>query len=162
MINDIPSGIYDLDILIPHNHLAVVKQLGFVEQHNLSDDDFCVFEENMTRSISGVIHSPYIEIHLEDANIAEIVSDLIKGNVEADIQVLPLYQDPNYTNRVDFNVFLRNNNGVVTSYINQKDQEDIAYELTVLLNELHEKGIHEADEHIIAKINGLHSLGWIY
>lgn len=162
MIAQIPFGTYNLDILIPAKHLPVVKQLRLVEQHSLSEGDIIVFEENMTRSITGVHHAPYVEMNLESANIEAIVTELIENNIEADIQVQPLYEDEKYTNRVDFNVFLRNNNEVVTSYVNHKEQEDTAYELTVLLNELHEKGIHEADEHIIAKINSLHSLGWLY
>lgn len=161
MMAHTPTGIYDLIVLFPIKHLEAVKQMDFVKEYGLTERNFNTFENNEVRSISGVKHAPYAEMHIENAEILDVISGMIQGGVEADFQVEPLYQDEKYVTSVEFNVYLRNKNGVVTCYTNGKELENAAYELTILLNELNEKGIHEADEHIVAKINSLHSLGWV-
>lgn len=161
MMAHTPTGIYDLTVLFPVKHLEAVKQMDFVKKYGLTERNFNSFENNQVRSISGVKHAPYAEMQIDNAEILDVISGMIQGGVEADFQVEPLYQDEKYVTSVEFNVYLRNKNGVVTCYTNGKELENAAYELTILLNELNEKGIHEADEHIVSKINSLHNLGWV-
>lgn len=149
----IPEGRYNLILVIPEKYLGVMEKTHIVKMYGVHQGDLITFED---------AENPYFEVHFDDADIHEIVSDLVKNQVEADIQVMPLYQDQKYQTRVDFNVYIRNTKDEGTvSYINTKDEENLAYELTELLKELNDNDIHEANTIIAKRINQLHSVGWI-
>ena len=151
----IPTGIFKLNLLIPAQYLAAFKQIDLLDIYTVSPDELFVMDDT---------DRPYFEVDLDDAQISDVVNSLISTKVEADIQVLPLF---NYSDsgeiRVNYNAFIRNIDGVFTCFINSKDEEALAYGLYEALNELNKNNIHEADEIMLNRINELHSLkvGWL-
>lgn len=147
----IPQGQYDLSIIMPGKYLRTIQDSLLLAEHGIFTGELYV--------IDAV--KPYIEIELEDANIQEVVNEMIQKNIEADIEVRP---SVNENMQIDhgFKAYTRHTNEGTVSYVNSIKEDDIAYELTMALNELNEKGIHEADEVLLKRINQSHSIGWVY
>lgn len=151
----IPTGIFKLNLLIPAQYLGAFKQIDLLDIYTVSPDELFIMDDT---------DKPYFEVDLDDAQISEVVNSLISNKVEADIQVLPLFNDSDSgESRVNYNAFIRNIDGVFTCFINSKDEEALAYGLYEALNELNKNNIHEADEIMLNRINELHSLkvGWL-
>lgn len=152
MEQTIPEGRFNLILEIPEKFLSAFGQSSLIQDYSINKTDLVCFEE---------ASQPYFEVNLVDADIKEVVTGLIEAKIEADLQVLPLYQDEHYQTRVSFNAYVRNVKNQTLSYINSKDEEDLAYELKITLGQLNEQGIHEADAVILNRINELHSVGWL-
>ena len=151
----IPTGFFKLNLLIPAQYFDAFKQTDILDIYAVSPDELFIMEDT---------DKPYFEVDLDDAQISDVVNSLISNNVEADIQVLPLFNDSDSGEiRVNYNAFIRNIDGVFTCFINSKDEEALAYGLYEALNELNKNNIHEADEIMLNRINELHSLkvGWL-
>lgn len=148
----IPEGRYNLTILMAEKFLPAFGGSNIIKDHGINKQDLVMFEE---------VEKPYFEVNLNDAEIKDVVNSLIAQKIEADIQVLPLYQDERYQTSVSFNAFVRNRGNKTLSYINSKDEENLAYELQIVLGSLNMNCIHEADQIILHKINDLHPVGWV-
>ncbi len=148
----IPDGHYNLVILMAEKFLSVFTQTCLIHKHGIAVQDLTVFEDS---------EKPYFEVNIEHADISDVVNSLINHDIEADIQVLPLYQDENYKTSVGFNAFVRDCGDQTLCYINSKEEEEAAAELQSMLANLNANGIHEADTLILARINELHSVGWV-
>lgn len=148
----IPEGRYNLTILMAEKFLQVFGGSSIAKDHGLNKQDIVVFED---------VEKPYFEVNLHQVEIKDIVNILIDQKIEADIEVMPLYQDEHYQTSVSFNAFVRNRGSQTLSYINSKDEENLAYELQIVLSSLNLNCIHEADQIISHRINELHPVGWV-
>ena len=147
----VPSGNFKLIVLVPAQYLDAFKQTGLLKTYDKATEDLVIMDES---------EKPYFEVNLDDAYIHDVVMDLMAGKVEADIQVLPLFDD---SEAISYNAFVRNIDNDFKCFINSKDDENSAYELHLALLELNKHNIHEADEIMLKRIDALHSLkvGWL-
>lgn len=147
----VPTGNFKLTILVPAQYMDAFKQTGLLTTYDKANEELVIMDE---------AEKPYFEVNLDDAYIHEVVMDLMAGKVEADIQVLPLFED---SEAISYNAFVRNIDNEFKCFINSKDDENSAYELQLALLELNKNNIHEADEIMLKRIDNLHSLkvGWL-
>ena len=108
----IPTGFFKLILLIPAQYLGAFKQTDILDIYTVSPDELFITYDT---------DKPYFEVDLDDAQISEVVNSLISNKVEADIQVLPLFNDSDSGEiRVNYNAFIRNIDGVFTCFIKRQ------------------------------------------
>lgn len=89
----IPEGIFDLNIFLATEIIDVAQKSTLLNPNNSPSSSFIIFEDK---------ERPTFEVSLKEADIHQVVSELIKLNLEADIQARPFFEGS------DIELFIRN------------------------------------------------------
>lgn len=151
MNQSIPSGQYQLIIVVDAQDLHGLNQCSFIERYGIQPQDISLMDGE----------TPYCELNLDSADLQEVALSIASQNINADIQVLPSLDKAFYGLGITFNAYVRRGDDTGEVHINSKDNDNTAHELEILLKELNGKGITQADEIIKGKIAEFHPHGWV-
>lgn len=144
---ELPTGVYDLQIRLRPEDLDVLKKDGVLEKF---DCDERFYKHEVFGQLIGTCH-------LEEVHIDEVIKILIEKNIESDIEIFPFFCG----DAVIKNAYTRLRDGEMKSFSNDKTDECVALEMTKLLKQLDDLGQTESRDVILANINQFHSIGFI-